>query len=175
MNKRFFGVLLVVAGVFAFSVSRVDAASSGGSGGPTQCGMTDVFLTWSPTTLWPPNHKMQTITINGTDDDGDGDGFSIMVMSIMENPTEGAMGVTGCGQPTSKQGPDWSGVGNSASATDPGTATTSVQVRSERCAANGDRVYDITVMCQDECMGGMCMSMGMADLQVTVPHDQGNH
>ena len=27
----------------------------------------DGTVTWSPTTLWPPNHKMQTITINYTD------------------------------------------------------------------------------------------------------------
>lgn len=175
MNKRFLPGVLAVAGLLALTASWASAARSGGSGGPVPCGMTDVSLTWSPTTLWPPNHKMQTITINGTDNDNDGDTFSITVMSITETPAEGAEGVTGCGQPTAKQGLDWTGVGNSATATDPGTATTNVQVRSERCGANGDRTYDITVMCQDECMRGTCMSAGMADLTVTVPHDQGHH
>jgi len=176
MRNRLLPVLAAATSLFALTASGAYAAHSGGSGGPTQCGNTDVFLTWSPTTLWPPNHKMQTITITGTDDDNDGDMFTISVMSITENPTEGVAGVAGCGQPDPQQGLDWSGIGNSADGTDPGTATTSVQVRSERCAANGDRTYDIKVMCTDECMGGgMCMSMGTADLTVTVPHDQGHH
>ena len=129
--------------------------------------------------LWPPNHKMQTITIHYIDSDNDGDSTSITVGTITQNqvdPTTGAEDV-GAGNPHLT---DWSGTGNSGSATDPGTATTTAQVRAERSGPNGDRVYTIQVMCKDQ--GGADPNdpneavgqMGTADITVTVPHDQGH-
>jgi hypothetical protein len=67
-------------------------------------------------------------------------------------------------------------------ASDPGTATTTPEVRSERSGKDGARVYSITVTCShsgevdpnnlnEAGMG----QMGTATVTVTVPHDQGNH
>ncbi len=70
---------------------------------------------------------------------------------------------------------DWAGAGNTGTATDPGTATTTAQVRSERSGHGMDgRHYDIQVTCSD--MGGSEMEMDMetVHLIVTVPHDQGH-
>jgi hypothetical protein len=97
---------------------------------------------------------------------------------ITDNQMTGGVEDVGAGNPHLA---DWSGVGNSGTATDPNAATTSAQVRAERSGPNGSRVYTITVMCSDmhgmdpkdpgEAMG----QMGSANLTVTVPHDQGQH
>ena len=74
-----------------------------------------------------------------------------------------------------KQGLDWSGAGNTAMASDPGTATTTAQVRSERSGrVKAGRHYDIQVTCSD--MGGSDneSEMETVHLIVTVPHDQGH-
>ena len=160
--------------------------------GQATCG--DLNITYSPTILSPPNHKLQTITISATDNDGDGDNFVVQVDSITSNQNDDAGG--GCG---ASQGSDFTGVGNTASGSDPGTAVTSVQVRAERCGEEGDRVYDIQLLCSStaqpggctppqcscsgsppvcECIischtGGIADDQGTADLLVTVPHDQG--
>jgi len=128
----------------------------------------DGSVTYSPTTLWPPNHKLQTITIqyNQPCDDGfcPGPPISVTVNSITE--TQEPPG-NGCGQPSSQQGPDFTGVGNTASSVEPGPATTTVQLRAERCGTEDtDRVYDINVTCNDD------GELGNADLLVTVPHNQ---
>lgn len=129
------------------------------------CG--DITIEYAPISLSPPNHEMRMISIQATDNDSDSDTFSIAVANITDNQSEAPGG--GCGQPTSKQGQDWSGIGNTSSGTDPGTISTSVQVRGERCAHEGDRVYDIEIQCSEE------GSMPTTDLFVTVPkrHSRG--
>jgi hypothetical protein len=178
------GLLLLLA----FSPAADSAA------GQAACG--DLNITYSPTVLSPPNHKLQTITITATDNDADGDNFLVQVDSITSSQNEGAGG--GC---CVAEGPDFTGVGNTASGSDPGTAVTSVQVRAERCGEEGDRVYDIKLSCSStaqpggctppqcscsgsppvcECViscttGGIADDQGTADLLVTVPHDHAGH
>lgn len=160
--------LLGGTGMLVLAIAPASFARDSGIGTAT-CG--DLSITYAPTTLWPPNHKMRTIEIQATDNDSDtvtgstgalAEPFSITVTNITSNQTE-APG-EGCGH----QDPDSSGVNNTASGTDPGTIGTTVQVRGERCGHEGDRVYDIQVSCTDE---GTTSS---TDLFVTVPHSHGH-
>ena len=126
----------------------------------------DVNLTYSPTTLSPPNHKLVPITITGTDTDQDSDTFTMTVTSITSDQTEAPGG--GCGSPNN--GPDFTGVGNTVTGSDSdigsGSATlTGVALRAERCAEQGPRHYDITVQCSESNTG----TVTSADLTVTVP------
>ncbi len=174
MTRR--GALLAMAVVIAvFAPAGANPGHGTGGTGSTPCN--DGTVTWSPTTLWPPNHRMVTITINYTDNDGDGDMIAIMVDKITDNQSgpNGENELNGSGQPTDQQGLDWSGAGNHGMAVDPGTATTTAQVRSERSGRDkSGRIYDIQVSCSD--MGGSSNEMATqtVDLHVTVPHDQGH-
>src|SRR5438874_9828223 len=122
-------MIRTVARVLGIAVLTVGALSPAGAAphkssgnGSTPCN--DGTITWSPTTLWPPNHKMQTITVNYTDNDGDGDSTAVTIGAITDDQVaaDGSEAV-GSGQPADQQGPDWSGTGNTGTATDPGTAT----------------------------------------------------
>ncbi len=119
-------------------------------------------VTYSPTTLWPPNHKLQTINItyNQPCDEGCGSGMSVTVDQITESEEPPG---NGCGP---AQASDWGGVGNSGSSTEPGPATTTATVRAERCGTGDGRTYTIHVTCNDD------GELSDADLVVTVPHNQ---
>ena len=141
----------------------------------------DGTIQYSPTTIWPPNHKMQNITINYTDNDNDGGAtgemIGIQATSITDNQTTGGVEAQGSGN----TGTDWS-LGTPGTASDPGVATTTPQVRSERSGSDGSRIYTITVRCTES--GGLenvnpntndpTSDTGTATLTVTVPHDQGH-
>jgi endo-1,4-beta-xylanase len=150
------------AGLLLFMV--VGNASANGGVGTIRCG-TDVTLTYTPTTLSAPNHKLVPITITGTDTDNDSDTFTVTVTSIHSDQVEGKG--EGCGSP--KQKPDFTGIGDFADGSDAsGAATISgVAVRDERCAREGSRHYDIFVSCA-ESVG----PTSTADLVVTVPKNQ---
>ena len=167
-----FAMAVVIA---AFSPAYSNPGHPAGGTGSVPCN--DGTVTWSPTNIWPPNHKMWTITINYTDNDNDGDMIAITVGMITDDQamSDGSGEMNGSGQPTDKQGLDWSGSGNSGMAVDPGTATTTAQVRAERSGRDKTgRTYTIQVTCSD--MGGSSMEneMQTVDLTVTVPHDQGH-
>jgi hypothetical protein len=180
VSKRLALSAVALAGIaMAFPSS---AASSGGTGS-TACG--DGTVTWSPTSVWPPNHKMQTVTINYTapaDSPSTNDTTTITVGAITDNQSasDGSGELNGSGQPTDQQGLDWAGTGNSATSDEGQTATTTAQVRAERSGrSKAGRTYSIVVSC-NEMIGGTMPdpdpnSSGMATLTVTVPHDQGNH
>lgn len=171
--------LVAMAAASAMALAAVAptlaATKNSGTASNIACGNTDIILSYSPTTLWPPNHKMQTILITASDSDADGgamgETFSAMISNITENQSE--VPGMGCGN-VSTQGPDSMIVNPGGMSTDPGTVSAQVQVRSERCAAEGTRTYDIQVTCMENSATEM-MQSGTADLIVTVPHDQGNH
>ncbi len=167
MNRKAWSAsILGSTAILVLAIAPAGFARDSGIG-TVKCG--DLTISYAPTTLWPPNHKMRTIEIQAQDEDSDkvressgtvAEPFSIMVTSITDDQTE-AEG-EGCGH----QNPDFSGVDNSVSGTDPGPIGTTVQLRRERCGKEGDRVYDIAISCTDE-----GTSSG-ADLLVTVPHDR---
>ena len=175
----------------ALAAPAVAAGKSGNGGNPaggfssttSSAPCNDGTVTASPAILWPPNHKLHTITVKYSESDNDGD--TISITGIAESMVDGSGAANaeghGAGQPTAQQGPDYVGPSNlPANGTDPGSATTSVQIRSERAGTVGNgsgRVYSLTVSCKD----GMAVDpndameaagqSGMATVFVCVPHD----
>jgi hypothetical protein len=138
---------------------------SDGRGGSAAATASAVFVTNRPPVcsaatpsvaiLWPPNHKMVPITINGVTDP-EGKKVTIRITSIFQD------------EPTSTRGdgdksPDGGGVG-----------TSTAQVRAERTGNTsipGDgRVYHIYFTATDV-EGATCTG----EVRVGVPHDQGGH
>ena len=169
--------LSLIGGVAAFLLvlaPNAFAKHSGNNGQATvDCG--DGVITYSPITLWPPNHKMKQIDISFAETETtDADTLGLQVTNITSNQqTEDDAGGAGCGPDTATQGPDFvfdstPVTGTAGDDVDP--VTTSVQVRAERCAKDksGPRVYTIDVTCSDE---------GATDdvqLFVTVSHNHGH-
>jgi hypothetical protein len=141
-----------------------------------------------PAILWPPNHKMVrnlavSMTLNSDADSPIPLSFAITSITDDQVVHDDAGG-HGCGVKTSKQGLDWrpndldtnhpliiSGILQKTSesiATEPGI----VQLRSERCATDGSRVYELEVSCCDNSQpySPIC-DADPEILQVTVPHD----
>lgn len=154
-------------------------ASPSGPTEPSTCGSTDVALSITPTTLWPPNHKMIPVAITATDNDGDGDSVNVMIGTITNsdetnppNPQE----INGTGQPDTSAMTDQQGSGQTASFNDPGSHTFTVYLAAERSGhdTTSGRTYSIPVMCTE--MGGTeTAPTSSSTLTVFVPHDQGNN
>lgn len=173
--------LSLIGGVATFLLVLTPSAfakhSSGGREATVACG--DGVVTYSPSTLWPPNHKMKQIDISFaeaqpedvTDDPGP-DTLGLQVTNITSNQqTEDDAGSAGCGPDTASQGPDFTfdnSLVSGPTGDDTATVSTSVDVRAERCARDKTpRLYTIDVSCSDE---------GTTDdvqLFVTVRHDKG--
>jgi hypothetical protein len=100
--------------------------------------------------LWPPNHKMRTVSITGVTDP-DGDPITITIDSIFQDELVDAVG-SGDGNTS----PDGTGVGSDTA-----------QVRAERQGGGNGRVYHIDFTADDG-QGGVCNG----EILVTVPHDQ---
>jgi hypothetical protein len=177
LRKAYLGAaVLALTGLAIGPALAAPGHPAGGDGTPTHCttgsgAQMDGVITWTPTTIWPPNHKMQDIKISYTDNDNDNDTIGIAVTDITNNQTTGGVEAPGSGH----TGTDWT-PGTPGTAKDPGTATTTPQVRSERSGSDGSRIYTITVMCTESGSSESTEpdSMGTAQLQVTVPHDQGH-
>jgi hypothetical protein len=179
VNKR---LALGAAAVAALGITIPVLADPGrpqGGNGTTQCvdangNALDGTVTWSPTTIWPPNHKLQTITVSYADRDGDGSQtLTVSAPSGTHNQMTNGVEDVGAGNTPVDFVP-----GAPGTAADPGTATTTPQVRSERSGKDGDRVYTITVNCShsSEADTGnpneIAGQDGTATVTVTVPHDQ---
>ena len=142
----------------------------------------------SPATLWPPKHKMAPVIVSMklNADANSSVPVSFSISSITDDQVaDDDAGGHGCGQKTSKQGSDWSPgsldaqnpltisgslqMSSDAISTDPGA----VQLRRERCAKEGTRVYELEVTCCDNtnAQSPVCDSSPEV-LEVTVPHDR---
>ena len=157
--------------VAALVVTALAFARGGGGTGTAPCG--EGTVTWSPAVVWPPNHKLVPITISWTENqeptDVLGDQNTLSADSVDTVGTDDK----GAGQPTKKQGPDYSGVPQTSPAVDDGQpATVTVYVRAERSGTDkAGRTYTINLTCHsgDDPMDGHAMAV------VTVPHDMGNN
>src|SRR5690348_7117171 len=177
-------LMLGGAAAMAFVATASFAATrNNGTSAPVACAG-DVSVTISPTTLWPPNHKLVPLTVTATDTESDQlpetGCFSVAVTSVTSDE-EGAGQVTnGCGAPDPTQGLDemWNPtptIGDEASGGS--IVNKAAVVRAERCGGGTGRTYSVTLACVDEglavangaCMGG---TTGTATLTVFVPHDQ---
>jgi len=103
----------------------------------------------SDNSLWPPNHKMVSITINGITDP-DGDSVVVRVTGITQDEP-----VNGIGDGNTS--PDGLGIDS-----------TQAQVRSERSGKGNGRVYQVSFTAEDG-QGGSCSGA----VHVGVPHDLG--
>jgi hypothetical protein len=174
--RRAVMLTLVVGGATAAIVVPAFARGGGGSQSSSCMGTTDPFdagtITWSPAVVWPPNHKLVPITISWTENSSSAADNDMNTLKVTDISSVGADGQgTGSGKPTAKQGPDYTGVGNSASAADGSPATLTVYVRAERAGTDkAGRTYTISLSCQSG-MEGSGTSMAV----VTVPHDMGNN
>ena len=102
----------------------------------------------SVSTLWPPNHSLQPVTILGVTSP-DNAPVTIRFDSILQSePTNGAGDGNAC--------PDASGIGTSIA-----------QVRSERSGSGSGRVYTLRFTATTD-SGGLCQG----SVDVCVPHDR---
>jgi hypothetical protein len=106
----------------------------------------------TPQILWPPNHRMRTVTTTAVATDGcDSELPVCAITDVSSNEPE-----TGCGSGNKK--PDWEITGDMT-----------VDLRAERCGNGDDRVYSIEVMCMDG-----HGNEARAVTPVVVPHDRGD-
>jgi hypothetical protein len=161
--KRFI-VLIAALGLLVPVASR---ASSFGSNS-VKCGNNGT-ITWSPTTLWPPNHKLQNITFTYTDPDG-GD----VMLEITAKPHSDTL----------EDGTELNGTGNTPPATDQmggansdsdGSVDVVGNARAERSGhSKNGRTYSFEYTASDNHGADGCMSDpndDSDDLTVFVPHD----
>jgi len=105
----------------------------------------------SPSSLWPPNHKMTGVTISVSAADSCDTELPICeITGVASNEPE-----TGCG--AGNKQPDWLATGD-----------LTVDLRAERCGQGDDRIYTIEVTCEDA-----TGNSSHATTEVRVPHDQG--
>ena len=100
-------------------------------------------------TLWPPNHKLATVSVQGVTDP-DGDPISITIKAITQDEPVNGLG-------DGDTAPDGFGVG-----------TSQAQLRKERSGTGNGRVYAIWYEAIDG-KGGTCTG----SVRLGVPHDQG--
>ncbi len=140
------------------------------------------MVTVSPAIMWPPNHKLADVVLSlSLADPASGPVDVSLTVDGITHDQEASEneGGHGCGKPTAKQGADWAPTVFS-SLTASGTlefATDSlllegIQLRRERCAQDGTRMYEISVICCDE----TDVTSPVCDpviLNVTVPKSRG--
>jgi len=103
----------------------------------------------SDKSLWPPNHKLATVSIQGVTD-SDNDPVTITIMGITQDEPVNGLG-------DGDTAPDGFGVG-----------TGQAQIRQERSGTGNGRVYALQFRVSDD-KGGSCTGK----VTVGVPHNQG--
>jgi cysteine-rich repeat protein len=105
--------------------------------------------TASVETLWPANHQLRRVGIEGVVDP-DGDRISVAIASIL------------------KDEPVWEKGGKQASPEGAGIGSEAASLRAERCGSGDGRVYHVGFEARDG-RGGSCSG----SVEVCVPHDRG--
>lgn len=177
--KRKIGFTLAAAGLAGFAIVGPGHAASGDKAGDRpggnpdgttrskDCGDGDTIAYAGPLTLWPPNHKLQDVSMTATDGpssnpaDGTSDRTTLTVTADLTDVLGGDGGP--------RHDPDIV-FPNGPSATGDPSATVPFQLRSERSGGGTGRVYDIDATATFD--GNPMKSCSMS-LQVVVPHDMG--
>jgi hypothetical protein len=178
------------SGSFTFGCLTQDTALQTSEGLASGAAAANVTIT--PAKLWPPNHKFRTegISMGLAADSSSSVDVSITVNDITDDQLSADdAGHSGCGKPTSKQGPDWSPTdfsgltasGSLQHTSDTPVAIGGVELRAERCAKLGTRTYELTVTCCDS-THAVCDTVGTVNgitlsalpiLDVTTPKHKG--
>jgi len=107
-----------------------------------------IACTVSPDSLWPPNHKLVTVTASVTVTDAlSGQAGFVLTSATSDEPTSGEPDIVGF---------------------DVGTADTSGQVRADRLGSGDGRVYSLSYSGSDR-----AGNSAICTVTVTVPHDRG--
>jgi hypothetical protein len=136
----------------------------------TTCGDGTILVT--PETLWPPNHKLKTITISYVETAPDADSLSLTINSITDNEIAEDPGTGGPGEGCGPSDADWVFSNTPVTNTDPNAVVTTVQVDAERCGNDkAGRTYTINLTCAttDDPTGVTI------DVPVVVPHNHPKH
>src|SRR5690242_18756219 len=128
-------LIAVAVGVITAAALVAPAARASFGTGSVTCG--EGTVTYSPSNLWPPNHKMRTVTLSydesGIGEDN-GNTIGLQVNSVTYDEQGSEKGAT------ARHTPDFTGVGNVGSGTDTADgsnpATVTVQLRSERMGSD---------------------------------------
>ena len=161
-------IALAVAGA---GISSAAPGSPAGGEGTVACN--DGVVTWDPTTIWPPNHKMQTVNIAYTSDEDDlAYDTSRVTVDLITHDQILADGTELNGSGNTPV--DFTGIGATGTAPEGEAAATSVQIRQERSGREQDgRTYTINVTCSDyDSATGLLRESDTVELTVDVPHDQ---
>jgi len=184
------GALAKDSGSFTVGCLTQDTALQTSEGLASGAAAANVTIT--PAKLWPPNHKFRTegISMSLAADSSSPVDVSITVNDITDDQVStDDVGDSGCGAPTSKQGPDWSptdfsgltATGSLQHTSDTPVAIGGVELRAERCAKLGTRTYELTVTCCDS-TNAVCDTVGTVNgvalgalniLDVTTPKHNG--
>lgn len=127
------------------------------------CGDGDTVTYAGPEKMWPPNHKLQDVSV--TAEDGDGD--RRVALELFDNVTDVAGGDGGPNHDPDVAYP------NGPAAQGRGAATVPMQLRSERSGKGEGRTYTINWAAEFDDGSKSCTSMdsGQAPFTIVVPHD----
>ena len=126
------------------------------------CGEGDVVTYDGPEKMWPPNHKMQDVSVTATD----GTSTNTVEVGAFPDMTDTAGGDGG-----PNHDPDWTP--GDLAGTGTGSASVDFQLRSERSGKGDGRTYTIDWEAVFDNGDKTCTSMdaGQTPFTVVVPHD----
>jgi hypothetical protein len=142
---------------FPLGITTVNCAATDGSGNSADGAFTVTVTNTAPicsgtpgvSLLWPPDHRMVPVGINGVSDP-DGDPFTLKITGVRQD------------EPTNNKGDGDTPVDAA------GVGTPAAQVRAERTGSGNGRVYHIFYSATDN-VGASCNG----EVTVGVPRDQG--
>lgn len=171
--KRVIAILAGVGLLAAFMVVGPTLAGTKNHGDASIACGDNGTIAWSPTNLWPPNHKDVPVTFVYTDDDSDG--MSDVALEVTANAHNEVI-----------DGEEINGTGNTPAATDSvgganmdtdGETEVTGSARAERSGHKNDdggRVYEFDYVAEADMGLDGCMTDPMTEgdgIEVFVPHD----
>lgn len=166
----------LAAGMGSAAVAKVKDSGTGTAPCLASDGTTVVgTFEWTPTSMWPPNHKLRDVTVNYTDLDNDGDAITFSVDSVTSSDEGFETGSAANHSPDVSGTPITPIAGTDTEAVP--DLTTTFQLRAERMGHNKEgRTYTIVVSCTDAGDASLTPpTTGDAILTVHIAHDRGHH
>lgn len=157
MNKKSIASAIVLSG--AMVAGSVQAECTGGISELKQ-GRHSQESSLYDVVLWPPNHKLQQVTIYA-DSDTEGNTCDVEIQNVMQDE---ALDMPGSGNTTGFDAANCSNDSN----------VSSVDLRAERSGQGDGRFYEINYTMQEYDESGMAVGAAQQGQEIAVvPHDQG--